>query len=80
MEHHVLKRRKFDFVSIRLCGIRVWMNPQKVSNDGACDLQNEARLIRKTGRKIASSKEKAIRFLASTKMYSIKGHLKPQFG
>jgi len=51
----------------------------KNGSNGALPIQREARQIRLTARKIAASKQKAIRFLASTKMYSSKGLLKPQF-
>lgn len=39
----------------------------------------EVRQMRRTAKKIASSKSAARRFLASTGMYTLKGELKPQF-
>jgi hypothetical protein len=44
------------------------------------DVKAEVRQIREASEKITASKEAARRFLASTKMYTAHGRLKPQFG
>jgi hypothetical protein len=42
-------------------------------------MKAEARQLRRTGRRIAASRTKALRLLAATGMYTINGKLKPQF-
>jgi hypothetical protein len=49
--------------------------PSKRSN-GADD---EVRQLHATGKRIAANKKLALRFLAATGMYTLKGELKPQF-
>jgi hypothetical protein len=44
------------------------------------DVKAEVRQIREASVKVTASKEAARRFLASTKMYTAHGRLKPQFG
>jgi hypothetical protein len=39
----------------------------------------EVRQLRAAGRRIAANKKLALRFLAATGMYTLKGELKPQF-
>jgi hypothetical protein len=39
----------------------------------------EVRQLRAAGRRIAANKKSALRFLAATGMYTLKGELKPQF-
>jgi hypothetical protein len=39
----------------------------------------EVRQLRATGKRIAANKKSALRFLAATGMYTLKGELKPQF-
>jgi hypothetical protein len=39
----------------------------------------EVRQLRATGKRIAANKKLALRFLAATGMYTLKGELKPQF-
>jgi hypothetical protein len=39
----------------------------------------EVRQLRATGKRIAANKKLALRFLAATGMYTLKGQLKPQF-
>jgi hypothetical protein len=39
----------------------------------------EARQLRRTGKRIAASRTTALRLLAATGMYTIRGELKPQF-
>ena len=48
-------------------------------NVKTADLKQEIRQIRELGKKVASSKESALRFLKSTGMHSSSGQLKPQF-
>jgi len=48
-------------------------------NAKSANLKAEIRQIRETAKKVASSKESAIRFLHSTGMYAANGRLKPQF-
>ena len=43
------------------------------------NLQQEIRQIRELAKKVARSKESAIRFLQSTGMHSSSGRLKPRF-
>ncbi len=47
--------------------------------NGSTDVDAEVRQLRATGKRIASSRKSAIRFLAATGMYTLKGKLKPQF-
>ena len=42
-------------------------------------MKAEARQLRRTGKRIAASRTKALRLLVATGMYTIKGKLKPQF-
>ena len=42
-------------------------------------IKAEARQPRRTGKRIAASRVAALRFLAATGMYNLKGELKPQF-
>ena len=42
-------------------------------------IKAEARQLRRTGKRIAASRALALRFLAATGMYNLKGELKPQF-
>ena len=42
-------------------------------------MKAEARQLRRTGKRIAASRTTALRLLAATGMYTIKGKLKPQF-
>jgi hypothetical protein len=42
-------------------------------------IQAEVRQLRATAKRIAGSKKAALRFLAATGMYTLKGELKPQF-
>ena len=42
-------------------------------------IRAEVRQMRRTAKRIASSKSAARRFLAATGMYTLKGELKPQF-
>jgi hypothetical protein len=46
---------------------------------GANGIQAEVRQLQATGKRIAASKKSALRFLAATGMYTLKGELKPQF-
>jgi hypothetical protein len=46
---------------------------------GSNGIQAEVRQLRATGRRIAANKKSALRFLAATGMYTLKGKLKPQF-
>lgn len=39
----------------------------------------EVRQLRAAGKRIAANKKLALRFLAATGMYTLKGELKPQF-
>jgi hypothetical protein len=39
----------------------------------------EVRQLRATGKRIAANKKLALRFLAATGMYTLKGQLKPRF-
>ena len=39
----------------------------------------EVRQLRAAGKRIAANKKSALRFLAATGMYTLKGELKPQF-
>jgi hypothetical protein len=48
-------------------------------NGAATDLKAEARELRRTGKRIATSKAASLRLLAATGMYTLKGELKPQF-
>jgi len=43
------------------------------------DIKREVRELRKTARKIASSRQSARRFLISTGIYFASGQLKPQY-
>jgi hypothetical protein len=45
----------------------------------ATDADVEVRQLRATGKRIAANKKSALRFLAATGMYTLKGELKPQF-
>jgi len=47
------------------------------SSSTAADV--EVRQLRATGKRIAANKKLALRFLAATGMYTLKGELKPQF-
>jgi len=42
-------------------------------------MKAEARQLRRTGKHLAASRPTALRLLAATGMYTIKGKLKPQF-
>jgi hypothetical protein len=42
-------------------------------------IKAEARQLRRTRKRIAASRVSALRFLAATGMYTLKGDLKPQF-
>jgi len=42
-------------------------------------IKAEARQLRRSGKRIAASRVSALRFLAATGMYTLKGELKPQF-
>jgi hypothetical protein len=48
-----------------------------VSSSTTADV--EVRQLRATGKRIAANKKLALRFLAATGMYTLKGELKPQF-
>ncbi|HXI70015.1 MAG TPA: hypothetical protein VNN22_06620 [Verrucomicrobiae bacterium] len=48
-------------------------------NIKTANLKQEIRQIRVLAKKVASSKESAVRFLKSTGMHSASGQLKPQF-
>ncbi len=54
--------------------------PSNKQNSNGRDIKAEVRQIREASEKITASKEAARRFLASTKMYTAHGRLKPQFG
>lgn len=43
------------------------------------NVKQEVRQIREAAKKVASSKESAVRFLRATGMHSSTGQLKPQF-
>ena len=43
------------------------------------EIKAEVRQLRRTGKRIAASRTTALRFLAATGMYTLKGELKPQF-
>ena len=43
------------------------------------DWKAESRDLRRTGKRIAASRTTALRLLAATGMYTLKGKLKPQF-
>jgi hypothetical protein len=43
------------------------------------DMKREVRELRKTARKVAASRQSALRFLISTGMYSANGQIKPQY-
>jgi hypothetical protein len=42
-------------------------------------METQARQLRRTGKRIAASRTTALRLLAATGMYTLKGKLKPQF-
>ena len=42
-------------------------------------MKAEARQLRRSGKRIAATRVAALRFLAATGMYNLKGELKPQF-
>ena len=46
---------------------------------GSNGIHAEVRQLRATAKRIASSKKAALRVLAATGMYTLKGQLKPQF-
>jgi hypothetical protein len=48
-------------------------------NAKTANLKQEVRQIQEAAKKVARSKESAIRFLQSTGMHSATGQLKPQF-
>jgi hypothetical protein len=48
-------------------------------NINSLDIKKELRSLRRTARKIASSKQSARRFLISTGIYSANGQLKPEY-
>jgi hypothetical protein len=47
-----------------------------ISSNGA---EAAARQLRVTAKRVAVSRKSALRFLAATGMYTLKGELKPQF-
>jgi hypothetical protein len=47
--------------------------------NGSASVDAEVRQLRATAKRIAANKKTALRFLASTGMYTLKGELKPQF-
>ena len=62
-------------MALFLCMSKVVVN--KYANSKA--IKAEARQLRRTGKRIAASRVSALRFLAATGMYTLKGDLKPQF-
>jgi hypothetical protein len=42
-------------------------------------METQARQLRRTGKRIAASRTTALRLLAATGIYTLKGKLKPQF-
>jgi hypothetical protein len=48
-------------------------------NGNRHDWNAQARAIRRRGKRIAASKSAALRLLAATGMYTLKGEIKPQF-
>jgi hypothetical protein len=56
------------------------MNRATVGKNGSLNaMRVEALELRRTGNRIAASKKAALRVLAATGMYTLKGELKPQF-
>jgi hypothetical protein len=49
------------------------------TNGAARDFKAEARELRRTGKHIAASKAAALRLLAATGIYTLKGELQRQF-
>ena len=49
------------------------------TNGAQYSVKDEVRKLRRAARTVCATKESALRFLASTKMYTAKGRLKPQF-
>jgi hypothetical protein len=54
-------------------------NATTISHVSSEEIRAEIRQIREAAQRIAGSKKAAVRFLASTKMYTHDGRLKPQF-
>ena len=54
-------------------------NATTISNVSSEEIRVEIRQIREASQRITGSKKAAVRFLASTKMYTHDGRLKPQF-
>jgi hypothetical protein len=55
------------------------MKTNAINGSSSLDVKAELRRIRFAARKATASKRAAIRFLASTGMYTVTGKLKPQF-
>jgi hypothetical protein len=54
--------------------------PSNKQSSNSRGIKAEVRQIREATEKVTASKEAARQFLASTKMYTAHGRLKPQFG
>jgi hypothetical protein len=70
-----------DFgMSLRHCAsMRTIISNLNSSNRTQAELHAELRQMRATGKRIASNKKLARRFLVATGMYTLKGGLKRQF-
>jgi hypothetical protein len=63
-----------------MAGYHYRMKEKAVNGFGnGLDIKAEVRRLRIAGKRATSSKKAAIRFLASTGMYTASGNLKPQF-
>ena len=66
----------------RKCGVARHSRMNKVVSLKSSDpkaMQADARQLRRAGKRIAASRRAALRLLAATGMYTLKGQLKPQF-